>query len=313
MARNNILVIRLSALGDVAMVIAILREAAMVHPDREYTLLSRPRMESLLVNMPANVHFLPWPQEQKQAAIDWSMFDTVVDLHSVWRSIGIDLKALAHGKRVRRLHKPRIGRWLITNGLRRKPLRPMLERYRELLDLKTRTEEQPNVGNRYGIGIAPFAAHWGKIYPLSRMERVVAELSKTGEPIYLFGAGNKEVAVLEQWESTYPNVTSLAGKQGMKEELAIMAGLRVMITMDSGNMHMASLVGTRVVSIWGATHPSMGFLGYGQQGEDCIQRDDLACRPCSVFGKKPCKYHDYRCMKIEPERIIEQIQPDTKK
>lgn len=310
MARNNTLVIRLSALGDVAMVIAILREAAMVHPDREYTLLSRPRMESLLADMPANVHFLSWPKEQKKAPIDWSRYDRVVDLHSVWRSIGIDLQALAHGKCVRRLHKPRIGRWMITHHLRRSPLRPMLERYRALLDCPA-GHATPSVlhggQEKYGIGIAPFAAHWGKIYPLSRMEQVVAELSKTGEPIYLFGAGEKEAAVLEQWQNTYPNVTSLVGKQGMDRELSIMAGLRVMITMDSGNMHMASLVGTRVVSIWGATHPSLGFLGYGQAEKDCVQRDDLSCRPCSVFGKTPCKYHDYRCMKIDPQAVCGRI------
>ena len=90
------------------------------------------------------------------------------------------------------------------------------------------------------------------------------------------------------------------------EELEIMRGLRVLVSMDSANMHLASLVGTRVVSIWGATHPYAGFMGIGQNEKDCVQRD-LECRPCSVYGDKECKYGDYRCMDIKPEEIVEKV------
>lgn len=313
MARNKrILVIRLSALGDVAMVCTMLRQAAAVHPDRDYTLLSRPRMEALLTGMPANVHFLPWPKEQKRPAIDWQQYDTVIDAHSVWRSLAIDIRALLHGKRVHRLHKPRLGRWLRIHHLTRRPLRSMTEAYRRLLDVpedSPTTPIGPLSSGRRGIGIAPFAAHWGKIYPLSRMEQVIAALSQTGEPIYLFGAGPKEQAVLEQWEAAYPNVQSMAGRQPMDEELRIMSHLRVMLTMDSGNMHLASLAGTRAISVWGATTPALGFEAYGQQTDDCIGLD-LPCRPCSVFGKKPCRYGDYRCMHIDPQIIIQRLATD---
>ena len=76
--------------------------------------------------------------------------------------------------------------------------------------------------------------------------------------------------------------------------------------MDSGNMHLASLVGTRVLSIWGATHPYAGFMGFGQHESDCIQRD-LNCRPCSVYGNKKCRLGDYRCMDIPSEEVTERI------
>ena len=92
----------------------------------------------------------------------------------------------------------------------------------------------------------------------------------------------------------------------MATELSIIRGLRVMVTMDSGNMHLASLVGTRVVSIWGATHPYAGFLGFGQSESDCIQRN-LECRPCSIYGNKPYKFGDYRCMDIQPEEIVKRL------
>jgi ADP-heptose:LPS heptosyltransferase len=78
-----------------------------------------------------------------------------------------------------------------------------------------------------------------------------------------------------------------------------------MISMDSANMHLASLVNLRVVSIWGATHPFAGFMGWGQSMNDTVQID-LYCRPCSVFGNKPCYRGDWACMHlIPPVRIVE--------
>jgi ADP-heptose:LPS heptosyltransferase len=170
----------------------------------------------------------------------------------------------------------------------------------------------PSQPLRRGYGIAPFAAHQGKIYPLDKMEVVVRELAKSGEPIYLFGAGKKEKEILDAWGDKYENVYSLVGKYSMDEEIAFMRTLRLMLTMDSANMHLASIVGTRVLSIWGATHPNTGFLGYGQNESDCIQRNDLPCRPCSIYGNKKCKFGDYRCLDMSPEIIIKRVYDTAK-
>ena len=84
-----------------------------------------------------------------------------------------------------------------------------------------------------------------------------------------------------------------------------MSQLEVMISMDSSNMHLASLVGTPVVSIWGATHPYAGFMGWGQS-EDNVVQVELDCRPCSIFGQKPCLRGDFACLNnILPETIVE--------
>lgn len=157
------------------------------------------------------------------------------------------------------------------------------------------------------IGVAPFAAHKGKIYPLDQLEQVVAALSERVH-VYLFGAGAEEKALMEQWEQKYPNVESVVGRLAdMGEELQLMSRLRLVLSMDSGNMHLASLAGVPVISIWGATHPLGGFLGWGQSLDNVIQ-EDLPCRPCSIYGNKPCRYGDYRCLtRISPERIVETI------
>ena len=157
------------------------------------------------------------------------------------------------------------------------------------------------------IGVAPFAAHKGKIYPLDKMEQVVELLSQSTH-IYLFGAGAEEKALMEEWERKYPNVESVVGRLAdMGEELRLMSRLRLVLAMDSGNMHLASLAGVPVVSIWGATHPLSGFLGWGQSLDNVIQ-EDLPCRPCSIYGGKPCKFGDYRCLtQISPERITQVV------
>ena len=124
--------------------------------------------------------------------------------------------------------------------------------------------------------------------------------------LLLFGGGEKELTILREWEKQYEGVVSMAGKYKIDKEIDIMRGLRLMVTMDSANMHLASLAGTRVLSIWGATHPWAGFLGYGQKESDCIQLD-LPCRPCSIYGNRFCKYRDYHCLDIAPEQIIERI------
>lgn len=158
------------------------------------------------------------------------------------------------------------------------------------------------------IGIAPFAAHKGKIYPLEKMERVI-ELLLEREPncrIFLFGGGAEERELLTQWESRHDRCTcALLGS--LYNELVLMSHLDTMVSMDSANMHLASLTGTRVVSVWGATHPFAGFMGWNQSPADAVQTT-LPCRPCSIFGNKPCLHGNYPCLNsITPEEIVERV------
>jgi ADP-heptose:LPS heptosyltransferase len=162
----------------------------------------------------------------------------------------------------------------------------------------------------FWVAIAPFATHTGKIYPLDKMEQVVAALAqRTDVRVFLFGAGSQEQTVLEDWAKRYPQTESVAGKaEGLQQEAALVSHCKVMVSMDSANMHLASLVAVPVVSIWGATHPQGGFLGYGQTMQNVIQRDDLACRPCSIFGKTSCRWGDYRCLAgISPQMVVDKI------
>jgi len=159
------------------------------------------------------------------------------------------------------------------------------------------------------IGIAPFAKHRGKIYPIELQEQVFAHFAANPTvKVFLFGGGKEEQEVFDRWTKKYPSVTSLIGKLNLSTELNLMSHLDVMLSMDSANMHLASLVGIPVVSIWGATHPYAGFMGWKQQPDHTVQLD-LSCRPCSVYGQKPCFRGDYAClMQITPRQVIEKIE-----
>ena len=309
------------------MLAPVVRAAAEEHPELDITVLSQQRMANLFADMPSNVHFAGVDlkkQSLREIVAGLGQYDYVADMHGVWRSMYIRWRMQIRGAKVHAIRKGRFARFLFTHGMAHKPLPHSTRLYVDVLYclglIGNRSEISPKTVRtdveKSGIGIAPFAAHKGKCYPLERMEQVVAKLSERnerakadaserGEKIVLFGS-KQEAEVLENWAKKYKGVESVAGKKSLREELELMRGLRVMISMDSANMHVASLVGTRVVSIWGATHPNAGFLGIGQNESDCIQRD-LKCRPCSIYGKRKCKYGDYRCMDILPETIVAKV------
>ena len=142
------------------------------------------------------------------------------------------------------------------------------------------------------------------------MEQVIKALSQRERTtVFLFGGGEEETRQIADLCAQYPNVQAAKSQHGLAGELALMGQLDVMLSMDSANMHLASLVGTPVVSIWGGTHPYAGFLGWNQKPDDCVQID-LPCRPCSVYGNKPCLRSDYACLNgITPEQIIAKLSP----
>lgn len=158
------------------------------------------------------------------------------------------------------------------------------------------------------VGIAPFAKHAAKLYPLQKMRRVV-EFLLENERIQLLVFGTKaEVGDIHDWFEN-KRVISMASQLPLKDELNVISQLDLMISMDSANMHLASLFGVPVVSIWGGTHPWLGFYGWGQDPALAIQLD-LPCRPSSVFGNKPCPVHgEQGCMQeITPELVAVKVQ-----
>lgn len=340
----TVLMARFSAFGDVAMTIPVIYSACRCYPEVKFVMVTRPSMTSMFVNPPSNLVLVGADVKKDYDGVAGirrlcselvGRFrpDVFADLHNVLRTNLMSFFFRLRGISSARIVKPRAKRRALTRA-RNKTMLPLVSqraRYREVfykigLPLTDRFDglfarrggapaekyasiTAPKPAGEKWIGIAPFAAHPGKIYPVEKMETVVETLSRRGGiRVFLFGGGEHEKEVLGRWAATYPGVTSLAGERhGFAAELALMNQLDVMLSMDSANMHLAAIAGTRTVSIWGATHPYCGFKPWRQTDADMIQAP-LACRPCSVFGDKPCRRGDYLCLSaISPELILEKL------
>ncbi len=312
------------------MTVPVVHALALQYPELDITLLSREMARPLYADMPQNVHFFAADLKGRHKGLlglcrlwrdaHLSDFDYIADFHDVLRTWWLRTEGCLHRKKVAKIDKGRRGKKALTRQ-RNKVLvqqATSFERYANVLDklgFPTKPqlvkldysrfcERQKRPGERW-VGIAPFAQHEAKVYPLSKMEQVLKALSeKENVTVFLFGGGVEEKQQIAALCAAYPKVQAAQSQHGLAGELALMSQLDGMLSMDSANMHLASLVGTPVVSVWGGTHPFAGFLGWHQKPEDCVQRD-LPCRPCSVYGNKPCLRGDYACMNgIDAEQIL---------
>lgn len=337
----RILVLRFSALGDVAMTVPVIHSLATQYPQHEIIILSRGMMQPLFQRLPANVRFVAADLSgrhkgiaglnQLYATLKELEIDAVADLHRVLRSRYLSFRFQLSGTAVAAICKGRAGKRQLTRRQHKvlEEQKSSFQRYADVfaaLGYPVSLQFTSLYGAQRGdfaeiagvvepkgtdkwIGIAPFAKHAGKIYPMELQEQVVAHFAANSMvKVFLFGGGKEEQEVFDRWTKKYPSVTSLVGKLNLSTELHLMSYLDVMLSMDSANMHLASLVGIPVVSIWGATHPYAGFMGWKQQSDHALQLD-LSCRPCSVYGQKPCFRGDYACLKqITPQQVIEKIE-----
>lgn len=329
-SQPNVLVLRFSALGDILMTVPVLQACALQHPEVRFTVVSRPYVGKVFALLPSNVEFVGIdPRGYKGVAGLWRLYrqlaelrpTSVADLHDVLRTKVLRMCFRLFSRMpVRHIVKNRKARRNFIEASVKTQQCTSFERYAavfEDLGLRCPLNDVPapvllsDVAKRPApsVGIAPFAAHEGKIYPLPQMEQVVSLLAAKGIEVFLFGAGAKERAICEKWAATYPGVTSVVGTLGnMGEELRLIASLHAMLTMDSGNMHLAALTSTPVVSIWGATHHLGGFRAWRSSVAQVIDRPELSCRPCSTYGNRPCRYGDYRCLTtIAPEQVVERV------
>ncbi len=344
MRKEHILVIRFSALGDVAMVVPVVWALANQYPDIRITVLSKGFARTLFEDLAPNVNFMEADLNKEYHGVRGlnalyrrlvaKQFTKVADLHNVLRSDYLRMRFNLGRYRVEHIKKHRKQRkgLISLKNKKRQQLPSSFENYAEVferlgypVDISQFHSIFPKEGGNLNllpaiigpkknfeqwIGIAPFAAHEGKVYPPKLMEQVISQLIEKYPKarLFLFGKGEQESNYFKIWCEKYPQCVNVSRHcEAMFQDLILMSHLDVMLSMDSANMHLASLTATPVVSVWGATHPMAGFLGYNQNKDNVIQID-LDCRPCSIFGNKPCQRGDYACLQnIPTERIVERI------
>ena len=330
----HILVIRLSAMGDVAMVVPVLKAFTEQHPHVKITVLTRPFFTPFFRDLDGvNVFSADLKGKHKGISGLYKLarqlnkenhFYAIADLHSVLRTKV--LKQFISCKRFVSIDKGRKEKKALTSGKVFNQLKTTTQRYVDVfetlgftINLKNPTVQKPKVlsskvaeilGTKTTkwIGIAPFAAHEGKMYSLELMKKVVENLSKTHQ-IILFGGGDKEKAILSNFEATFTNVVNTAGTFNLDEELDIISNLDVMLSMDSGNAHIAAMLGVKVVTIWGVTHPFAGFAPFNQPEDYALlpNKNQFPKVPTSVYGNKYPEGYEHAASSISPETIIEKI------
>ena len=331
---KHILVIRLSAMGDVAMSVPVLHAFTQQHPNVKLTVLTREFFKPFFRDLENVTVFSPdlkgkhkgffglykLSKELKNLGID-----QVADLHNVLRTRV--LKFFFYGKAFKQIDKGRAEKRALVEGRKFEQLKTTHERYADVFrsmgytinlfnpsfsqqtKLDQSTQELLGKDNKNWIGIAPFAQYQSKMYPLDLLERVIAELSKTHK-IILFGGGEKEIKTLNRIQNKYENVISIAGKFSLNQELNVISNLDVMLSMDSGNAHVAAMLGKKVISIWNVTHPFSGFTPFNQPEEYSLlaNRKQFPLIPTSIYGNKFPENYKEAARTIAPETIIKKIE-----
>ncbi len=330
-------------MGDVAMTVPVISAFAKRHPEIKITIVSRKFLKPLFDAIP-NCEFLAVDTNQRHKG-----FKGIVQLYQDLKNIGVDAIADLHNvlrsKVVRYFFSAtNIPTAAIDKGRKEKKALVRLKN-KEFKQLKTSMQRYLEVFEDLGflidessikfleklpfsrgtelfagklalkaskwIGIAPFAQHDGKVYPADLMQEVISQLAKNNaNTLFLFGAGQEEIQQLNTFKGTLENVIVVAGNLKFGQELELISNLDVMLSMDSGNAHLAANYGVAVVSLWGATHPFAGFAPFGQPQENLItsDREKYPLLPTSVYGNIEVPGYKDAMRSILPERVVNVIE-----
>ena len=320
------------------MSIPVIRALTEKHPECKITVLSKPFFKPLFDKIP-QVSFFAAQVNTKHKGIlglfklyrelKKEKITHVADFHDVLRSKILRTLFIFNGNPCICINKGRTEKKALTRTKNKifKQLKTSHQRYAEVLnklgfnlDLSNPTLiEKKKLSEKITlitglkkdtwIGIAPFAAFKGKVYPLQLMEEVIKEMASKGFKIFLFGGGKHEIKVLNTIENTYKNVINLAGQLSFKEELKVISELDLMVSMDSGNAHLAAMQQVKTITLWGVTHPYAGFAPFHQPDDYCLISDleKYPKIPCSIYGNKVINGYENVMETISPDRVIEKI------
>ncbi|MGE5421222.1 MAG: glycosyltransferase family 9 protein [Chloroflexota bacterium] len=332
----RLLVIRLSAMGDVALTVPVIAAMRKQYPGAEIIMMTQKTFLPFFINVPGLTFFHPdfkgrhkgytgllrLSRELKKSVHP----DRIIDLHDVLRSKILRTFFRLSGIPVYSIDKGRSEKRSLVTGKRKAFLKHSVERYSDVFS-KAGYSVIPEKGalvtpgttvidtdlmpveGMLNIGVAPFARHKLKMWPAEYMLKLLMMIAAERScRFYLFG-GSDDAAGIKYFEEKIPGIENTSGKLGLQGELELMSRLDLMIAMDSSNMHMAALCGIKVISIWGGTDPMAGFGAWMQPDNYAIRIpvEELDCRPCTIYGKGETR-NGFACMKmLTPERVFARL------
>lgn len=337
---KHVLIIRLSAMGDVAMAVPVIRTLLQQHNDIKVTVVSRPFFKPFFDDID-RVDFFGVDLKNRHKGffgiyriykdLKKLKIDFVADFHNVLRSKILRSYFKITGASTAFTDKGRSEKKALTRLEKKvlKPVKSMIDRHADTLaqlgfkvdlskidfpEKSVLSDEILTITNEKSddnwIGIAPFAQYQTKVYPLDLMKETVKLLAENPQnKLFLFGGGKEEILKLNTLQQKLSNVTVVAGKLKFTQELSLIQHLNVMLSMDSGNGHIAAMYGVSVVTLWGQTHPYAGFVPFNQPLENSLVPDlkKYPFLPTSVYGNKIIEGYDDAMRCIQPQQIVNKI------
>lgn len=329
-------VMRYSSLGDVALVNPVLDLLGYSWPEAEVYFATKPEYAPAVAGHPAVRRVLSYHgffrHLKEIRALDPAM---VIDLHDTFRTWALTTLLSSGRKDLRVVHydKEAVGRRLIVSKLRKTPSLHTVEKYLQPLTrmgalyphdeielivhpargaagfAKEFLEKRRTSVSQLVVGLAPGARWATKRWPPERFAELASRLvGKRDCLLYWFGSPGEAdlITSLQDSMTGLPSQrgVNLAANCTLEQSIALLGRCDVVVTNDSGIMHLAVGRGARVVALFGSTTPQLGFSPLGR-GHVIVESTGLACRPCHVHGRRWCPKGHFRCMKDLTVDLVE--------
>ncbi|WP_118950026.1 glycosyltransferase family 9 protein [Taibaiella helva] len=329
----KLLLIRFSSIGDIVLTTPVLRCLKRQYPQAEIHFLVKQQFKPVIAANPYIdvIHTLDQDLGETVAALKQIRFDHIIDLHRNLRTMRVK-KAL--GAPSLTFEKLNFRKWLYVNfKWKVMPDKSIVDRYFEGMkplklkndgegldyfipeNLRTRQDDIP-MGHWAGfVGCVIGGSYFTKKLPADRWKEFVAQCPY---PIILLGGPEDRDAGNEIVAADPAKVYNACGKFNLNESADLVKRAKVVVSNDTGLMHIAAAFKKPIVSLWGNTTPEMGmfpYYGFNNLNQNVSQLSvimevkDLGCRPCSKIGYHKCPRKHFRCMNdISVTAIAEQVQ-----
>jgi ADP-heptose:LPS heptosyltransferase len=308
------LIIRFSSIGDIVLTTPVIRCIKNQVPDAEIHYLTKPAFETMLSSNPYIDNLWLWDDRPNQLieALKSERFDYVIDLHHNLRSARVKLTL---GVKAFSFRKLNIEKYLYVNfKLNRLPNLHIVDRYfetlnsfgikndRKGLDFFIPAAEQFSVDDLPEIHRGGFVALVvGALKATKRMpvEKLIELCTLIKLPIVLLGGKAEINDAKEIANQAGHELVNLVGKLSITQSASVVKQAKVVITHDTGLMHIAAAFHKPIISIWGNTVPAFGMFPYMPDEPEknfIAEVKDISCRPCSKIGYKKCPKGHFKCM-----------------
>jgi heptosyltransferase-2 len=335
MTHRKFLLIRFSSIGDVVLVAPVVAALKDKFPDAEIHLLTKkgiapvwsgdPRVKVRSFD-PENAHFGLPGFTRYVNELRAEKYDVVIDLHGLPKTraltVALGAKTLRYAKAswarrsyVRTKKVPadvihtarRYVRTLAPLGVNTElPLIPTIEVSERARNHVGSMVQGVGINGREMVAIAPGSQWETKQWGWEKFAQLVDRLNARGTWVALVGGKDERDRCEEM--AMGKKALNFAGLLNLQETLALMDFCRLMVTNDSGPMHMAGARGADVIAIFGSTTRELGFWPLAPKSS-IIDVANLPCRPCSPHGREACPEGHFKCMRdIEVDRVWNEIE-----